>query len=79
MTREIPCKIGDKVYAIRNYKGVPSIMSGKVSEMFFVGKEMELCIVVYHIMRGYWQNDIFPTQEEAERRLNDRNEHRNAN
>lgn len=70
MTREIPCKIGDKVYAIRNYKGAPSIMSGKVSEMFFVGKEMELCIVVYHIVRGYWGKDIFDTYDKAEEYLN---------
>lgn len=44
MTREIPCKIGDDVFAIQNFKGTKHIMKGKVSEMFFVGEEMDLCI-----------------------------------
>jgi hypothetical protein len=70
MTMEIPCKIGDDVFAIRKYKGNPKIEHGKVSEMFYVGKEMLLCIVVHHIARGYWGKDIFDTYEKAEEYLN---------
>ena len=70
MLREIPCKIGDKVFAIRHYWGKPSVSRGKVSEMFFVGEEMDLCIVVHNIARGYWGKDIFDTYEKAEEYLN---------
>lgn len=60
----LPCKIGDTVYAIRNYKGTKVTQQGKVSEMFFTGN-MELCIVVRHISRGEWGKTVFATQEEA--------------
>ena len=70
MTREIPCKIGDDVFAIQNFKGTKHIMKGKVSEMFFVGEGMDLCIVVYHIRRGYWGKDVFANYDDAEEYLN---------
>lgn len=65
MTRQIPCNIGDDVFAIRNCKGTKHILKGKVSEMFFIGEEMKLCIVVHHIRRGTWGKDVFGTYEEA--------------
>ena len=64
-----PCKIGDTVYAVRTYYGTKKVMAGKVSEMFFVGKEMTLCIVVKGISRGQWLKDVFPSYEEAERSM----------
>ena len=64
----LPCKIGDKVYAC-NYKGDTRIYSGIVSEMFYVGKEMKLCIVVKNCIRGYWGENVFATREEAEERI----------
>ena len=70
MLREIPCEIGDCVFAIQNFKGTKHIMKGKVSEMFFVGEKMDLCIVVHHIRRGCWGKDIFDTYEKAEEYLN---------
>ena len=69
MKFDIPCKIGDTVYAIRNYHSTKKVMQGKVTEMFFVGKEMKLCIVVHNIARGTWMKDVFPTKEEAEKKL----------
>lgn len=66
INKEIPCRIGDKVYAIRNYKGHPKVEYGTVSEMFYVGEEMSLCIVVHNIVRGYWGKNIFDTYEKAE-------------
>jgi hypothetical protein len=65
----IPCKIGDTVYAIRNYHSVKKGMCGKVSEMYYVGKEMQLCIVVKNIARGQWGKEVFPTYEEAMEKL----------
>ena len=65
----IPCKIGDTVYAVRTYYGTKKVMSGKVSEMFFVGEEMALCLVVKGISRGQWLKDVFPSYEEAERSM----------
>ena len=68
--REIfPCKIGDTVWAIRDYKGTKIPQRGLVSEMFYVGEEMKLCIVVKHIAIGYWGEKVFATHEEAERRV----------
>lgn len=66
---DIPCKIGDTVYAIRNYHNTKIIRSGKVREMYFVGEEMKLCIVVYNVSRGTWGKDIFGTYEEARKVL----------
>lgn len=70
MIKEIPCKIGDSVYVIRNRCNGQKIEKGVVSEMFFVGEEMQLCVVVRHVMRGYWGKDIFDTYEKAEEHLN---------
>lgn len=61
---EVPCKIGDVVWGIRNYKGIPTPQMGSVSEMFFVGN-MKLCIVVKHVCRGEWGKQVFATHEEA--------------
>lgn len=65
----LPCKIGDTVWAIRNYHSTKKVMSGKVSEMFFMGEEMRLCIVVKNISRGEWGKDVFGSYEDAEKRL----------
>lgn len=70
--RKLPCKIGDTVYAISNYAGVKKIRSGKVSQMFYVGEEMQLCIVVSKVGRGTWGNGIFATEEEAQAAINER-------
>ena len=61
---EIPCKIGDFVWAIRTFKGVRHPQPGKVSEMYFT-QDMRLCIVVSYIARGEWGKTIFPTEEAA--------------
>lgn len=61
---ELPCKIGDTVWAIRCYRGVLVPQQGKVSEMLFT-TDMKLCIVVKHICRGEWGKKVFATMEEA--------------
>lgn len=70
MILDIPCKIGDTVYAIRNYHSAKKIVSGKVSEMYFIDG-MRLCIVVRGVCRGQWGKTVFATQEEAERSQKD--------
>ena len=64
-----PCKIGDTVWCIRSYKGVKIPKKGIVSEMFFIGEEMELCIVVENLARGKWGEKVFPTKEEAIKKI----------
>ena len=61
----LPCKIGDEVFGIRNYKGKNMVQRGIVSEMFFV-EGMSLVIVVRGICRGAWMEKVFPTYEAAE-------------
>lgn len=61
---EVPCKIGDRVWVIRNYKGRKQPQEGIVSEMYFTD-DMRLNIVVKHIARGEWGRTIFATFDEA--------------
>lgn len=65
---QVPCKIGDFVWAIRNYRGVPHPQEGKVSEMFFT-RDMKLRIVVGHIVRGEWGKTVFGSYEDAEKAI----------
>lgn len=67
----IPCKIGDFVWAIRNYNGFPHPQQGKVAEMYFTA-DMRLHIVVSHIARGEWGKTVFPTFEEANEAISER-------
>lgn len=62
---ELPCKIGDTVWCIRNFHGHKHPQEGIVSEMNFT-KEMKLNIVVKYVGRGQWGEKIFLTREAAE-------------
>lgn len=68
---ELPCKIGDRVWAIRSYKGIKRPMEGVVSEMFFTPC-MRLVIVVKHVVRGVWGETVFGTYEETENAIEER-------
>lgn len=65
---ELPCKINDVVYGLVKYKGGMKVRKGIVNEIYFT-KKMELVIVMYHLIRGKWEKDIFPTEEAAETAL----------
>lgn len=69
MLIDIPCKIGDEAWAVRNFSGQKRIRKGIVTEMFFISHEglydMRLVVVVGHISRGHWGKQIFGTYEEA--------------
>lgn len=62
---ELPCKIGDTVWCIRNFHGHKHPQKGIVSEMFFT-KDMKLQIVVKYVARGIWGKTVFLTREAAE-------------
>ncbi len=68
---QLPCQIGDSVYAIRGWSGRQVVHRGEVSEMVFrEGKDgMELVIAVRGICRGLWGEKIFGTKEDAENAL----------
>lgn len=61
---EVPCRIGDHVWAIRNYKGHKHPQDGFVHEMYFTD-DMRLMIVIKHIARCEWGKEIFATREDA--------------
>lgn len=61
---ELPCKIGDCVWAIRNFKGHKHPKRGVVSDMYF-NRGMELNIVVEYVARGKWGETVFATDKEA--------------
>lgn len=72
MKVDIPCRIGDSVWAIRNYSGQNKIIQGKVSEMYFMDESMRLVIVVKHVARGLWGKTIFGSYEEAKTYLEEK-------
>ena len=61
----LPCKIGDKVWAICNRGGVKRPQESIVSDMYFT-KNMEIVIVARYVARGLWGKTVFLTKEEAE-------------
>ena len=64
----LPCKVGDTVWGIRNYKGVNHPQQGKVDQMYYTN-DMRLHIKIKHICIGEWGKKIFLTREEAEAAL----------
>lgn len=66
--RVLPCEIGDRVYCIRNYNGIPTARGGTVWEMYY-NTDMTLSIVVKGIGRGQWGVKIFATREECEQAI----------
>lgn len=68
---EIPLKIGDTVFAIRNYRGVEHVQKTKVSEMFFTS-DMRLMIVCRYVARGEFGKDVFQTMQEAQTEIDKR-------
>ena len=71
MTVELPCKIGDYAWAIRNHRGHIHPHRGIVSDMYFI-KGMKLCIVVKDVTRGEWGKIVFGTEEEARKAIAER-------
>lgn len=72
----LPCKIGDAVWAIRNYRGTRYAQQGFVNDMYLT-QEMKLIIVVKNIARGEFGKEVFLTKEDAEMKLAELTEKRN--
>lgn len=61
-----PCRIGDEVWAVQKFHGKKwRAAPGTVSQMMYTD-DMRLLIVVRNVCRGFWGDQIFRTQEEAE-------------
>ena len=60
----IPCKIGDRCWAIRQTRGGKHLFSTVVSEMF-IDSSGKLTVVAKNVSRGYFGETIFTDYEEA--------------
>lgn len=65
----LPCKIGDTAYCTRTYWGQRTVTAGVISAIRYDGPEMRLVVTVHGLARGYIGEQVFLTQEEAERAL----------
>ena len=68
MIIELPCKVGDEVWALKRCNSAYIPYQTIVSQMYF-GDDMRLCIVAKNIARGEWGKAVFATQEEAEKEI----------
>lgn len=73
-TIQLPCKVGDEVWCVRDTKVYQKPVKGTVTEIYFRGN-MDMCIVVRRLCRGRWGERVFATEQEAQaaidRRMND--------
>lgn len=60
----VPCKIGDRCWAIRRTSGGERLFSTVVSEMF-IDSAGKLTVVAKNVARGYFGETIFTDYEEA--------------
>ena len=60
----LPCKIGDKVFGLKQYCDQILVRRGKVRAMEY-DQNMNLVIHVERICTGTWGKDIFSTPDEA--------------
>ena len=68
MTVEIPLRIGDIAWGIKNYKGEKIVKSAEVKEIFFT-RNMELAVRVHRLRSGILGKDVFLAEEDAKRAL----------
>lgn len=68
---ELPCKIGQSAWMIRNYKGERHPQLGEILEMYFT-PQMELVIAVKYVGRGIYGKNVFLCKEDAEAALAER-------
>ena len=66
---ELPCKVGDKVYYVNEYRPTPRIEEYKVYTFTFDFKH-EIVLMVENGY-GFYKNQIFLTRAEAEKKLKD--------
>lgn len=73
-TIQLPCKVGDEVWCVRDTRVYNKPVKGVVTEIYF-RDNMDMCIVVRRLCRGRWGDRVFATEQEAQavidRRMND--------
>ena len=69
----LPCKIGDRMWCIRDVKGVLTAQEGIVHEMMY-RKDMSLLIVIKYVGRGLYGEKVFRTKEDCEAKIKELNE-----
>lgn len=73
-TIQLPCKVGDEVWCVRDTRVYNKPVKGTVTEIYF-RDNMDMCIVVRRLCRGRWGERVFATEQEAQaaidRRVND--------
>ena len=62
---ELPLKIGDEAYILRNYKGHKEPRRGIVTEIY-VTQDMKPVYIVRGAGRGLYGDKVFKTKEECE-------------
>lgn len=67
----LPCKYGDRVFSIVVFGGELKIVADRVSGFIYVGDTLSVITNVY-VDGGIWGYNTFPTQEEAEKALAER-------
>lgn len=70
----LPCKDGDRVFSIVVFCGETTIVADRVSGFIIVGDTVSV-ITNWYLDGGTWGYNIFPTQEEAEKALEERSKH----
>ena len=70
----LPCKDGDRVFSIVVLCGETTIVADRVSGFIIVGDTVDV-ITNFYLDGGTWGYNIFPTQEEAEKALEERSKH----
>lgn len=68
-TVTLPCRIGDRVFAINRRGGNRCVTQGSVSEIYFIGEDMKPVITVRNVCRGDVCRNIFLSYEEAKAAL----------
>ena len=76
----LPCKVGDMVWGLRLYgaykggKRTAKPVQLPVHEMYF-GDDMRLCIVLKGCCRGEWGKNVFGSEAEAQKHLEELDEY----
>lgn len=60
------------MWTIRKYRNELRAMCGEVREMFYTD-DFRICIVVHQLKRGFWNDTVFATKEEAENKIKELN------
>jgi hypothetical protein len=67
----VPCKIGQTAWAIRNHGSKLKAVMGVISEMYFCN-DMSIQIVVKNVARGKFGKDVFLTENDCNKALQER-------